>query len=466
MEFVNRFAELTDLRRVLRSPRPALVRVYGRRRLGKTELLRKLCREEEGLYLLVDEADAIQQRASLSSQLAQQDRSLEVPIASWDALFDLLLRVGRKFVVLDEFQRLLVSDPLAVSRLQHRWDTEFKESGPSLVLCGSSIGMMQRLTTRRAAPLFGRLTADLRVRPFGYAATRLLYPGEDEEERVRRYAVFGGTPYYHEFSVGRSLEEAVRDSFLLPTSPLIEEPQNLLRLELQSPLRHNSILYEIGQGTHGLRELETKVGVQKGGLGPYLQTLRYDMDLVAMEDPVCGILRHARYVLTDPFFHFYFRFIFENRPRLELGRGRTVWSEIERQLDSFLGFVFERVAREALTLLNGGTWEGVSIDFDKIGRWWSRQGEEVDIVAAGKTEVIVGEVSFSQRPMELSDLRKLETKISHMERLAGRPIRLLLVSRSGFGDGVEEEMRRKGGLLLTLQDLVRVYDEGYRPSSG
>src|SRR3990172_517552 len=377
MDFVNRYVELTDLRRVLGNPRPSLIRVYGRRRSGKTELLRKLCREADGVYLLVDEADALQQRAAL---------------------------------------------------------------------------------------LFGRLTADLRIRPFGYAATRLLYPEEAEEERIRRYAVFGGTPFYHEFSLGRSLEDAVQEAFLRPTSPLVEEPQNLLRLELQSPLRHNSILYEIGQGTHSLPELETKVGVQKGGLGPYLHTLRSDMDLVGMEDPVCGIQKHARYVLADPFFQFYYRFIFENRPKLELGRGRAVWSEIERQLDSFVGFAFERVAREALTLLNGTSRVDVAIDFDQIGRWWSRQGEEIDIVAAGEDEVLAGEVSWSRHPMGPGELGKLEGKVAQIERLGNRPVRLLLVSRSGFTDGVEAEADRRGGLLLTLQDLVRVFEERYRPS--
>src|SRR2546427_10893369 len=119
--------------------------------------------------------------------------------------------------------------------------------------------MMQRVTAKWTAPLFGRLAGDLRLRLFVYAAVRLLYPDSDEAERVRRYAVFGGTPYYHQFSVDRTLEEAVKGTFLVPTAPLIEEPQNLLRLELQSPTRHNSILFEIGQGTHDLRGLESKV---------------------------------------------------------------------------------------------------------------------------------------------------------------------------------------------------------------
>ena len=459
MRFVNRFEELGALRGVLRQKQPVLVRVYGRRRIGKTEMLRKLCKEEKGLYLLVDEADSPQQRESLSRQVATEAGTIAIPYPTWDAFFDHLQGLGRRFVVLDEFQRLLVSDPQAVSRLQHHWDATLKESGPSLVLCGSSVGMMQRVTAKKTAPLFGRLAADLRLRPFGYAATRLLYPDMAEEERVRRYAVFGGTPYYHRFSVERTLEEGVKEAFLAPTAPLVEEPQALLRLELQSPTRHNSILFEIGQGTHDLRGLESKVGVPGGGLGPYLETLRHELDLVRMEDPVCGTRRHARYVFTDPFFAFYYRFVFKNRPRIELGRVDAVWRSVEKLLDGYVGPHFESVARDAFLALNGSSWRGVPIDFDEIGRWWNRQGEEIDLVAAGTDEVVAAEVKWTAEPMGLPVLRQLEEKVRLVERLGGRPVRFALVSRSGFGAGVREEADARGVLLFGLRDLAAVFDE-------
>jgi len=461
VRFVNRQVELQELRKIFRSSKPSLVRVYGRRRLGKTELLRKLCREERGLYLLFDEADPPQQRESLSRQLATETGSLVIPYPSWDAFFDHIREIDRKLVVFDEFQRVLASDPQAVSRLQHHWDSTMRETGPSIVLCGSSVGMMQRVTAKRTAPLFGRLAADLRLRPFGYSGVRLLYPKMAEEDRIRRYAVFGGTPYYHDFSLDRSLEEAVGGAFLSATAPLIEEPQNLLRLELQSPTRYNSILFEIGQGTHNLRSLESKVGVKRGGLGPYLETLRHELDLVRMEDPVCGIKKQARYVFDDPFFAFYYRFVFENRPLIELGRSAQVWQRIEKQLDEFAGFQFERVAREALVMLNGSTYTGVPIDFDEIGRWWNRLGEEIDIVAAGKTEVLVGEVTWSRSPMELDVLRRLEMKVKLIEQLRGRPVRFAFVSRSGFDPKLVSEAARRQALLFDLPGLGQVFDRLY-----
>jgi len=413
------------------------------------------------MYLLVDEADPPQQRDSLSRQIASEVGTIAIPYPNWDAFLDHLRQVGRNFVILDEFQRMLATDRQAISRLQHHWDTAFRETGPSIVLCGSSVGMMERVTAKRAAPLFGRIGADLRLRPFGYPAARLLYPQLSEEDRVRRYAVFGGTPYYHEFSIDRPLREAVESAFLSATAPLVEEPQNLLRMELQLPTRYNSILFEIGQGTHDLRGLESKVGVKKGGLGPYLEALRHELDLVKMEDPVCGVRRQARYVFDDPFFAFYYRFVFENRPLLEIGRTAAVWARIEKGLDEFVGFQFERVARETLTLLNGDEWQGIAIDFEQIGRWWNRQGDEIDIVASGKDEVLVGEVTWSKNPMPLGDLRRLELKAREIERLQGRPVRFAFVARAGFEQELTAEAKAKGSILLDLQALQQILDKKY-----
>src|SRR3990172_3344583 len=283
------------LSRLLASGRPLLARVYGRRRLGKTELLRKVCQEHDGIYLHIDEADPRRIRASLSRQVAEQAATLQIPYPDWDSLIDHLVSLRPSLVILDEFQRLIAADRIIESRLQHRWDAQLQQSGPSLILCGSSIGMMQRLTDHPKAPLYGRLGADLKLRPFEFGAVRLLYPYLSEVDRVLRYAVFGGTPYYHSFGRDLSLPEAVRRTLLSTTAQLVDEPLSLLRLELQEPLRYNSLLYEIGNGTHQLGQLLGKLDLRSGGLGPYLQVLDEDLGLVRRGDPPCGKRRHARY---------------------------------------------------------------------------------------------------------------------------------------------------------------------------
>lgn len=457
MNFVDRAAELSALRDGMARGRPSLIRLYGRRRLGKTELLRRICEERDGIYLLIDDADTPQVLASLSQQLAAETNSLAMPYRSWDDFYNHLASThANRFVVLDEFQRLVENDRQAVTRLQDHWDRSLRRSGPSMVLCGSSVGMMQRLTGGRKGPLFGRLTSDVRLRAFDYNAARLLYPALAEPDRIRRYAVFGGTPFYHQFSIDRSLDEAIRTAFLEPTAPLRDEPQSLLQFELKSRTRYNSILYEIGNGTHALSELETKVGVKHGGLGPYLEVLRHDLDLITMEEPICGKKKQARYVMADPFFAFYYRFVFSDRPRLELGRVDAVLKDILANLDGHVGHIYEDVVRQALIRINGRKFQGVLVDFERVGRWWNKAGEELDVVAYGPREIIAGEVKWSNELAGPSLVHEVLRKADLLEKRNGKPIRPLLAALGGLTPRAAEEARAAHAIVLDLPTLESI----------
>jgi len=465
MEFVNRHVEMGVIRRALTERTPCLARVYGRRRLGKTEMLGRLCRELGGLYLLVDDADAATQRDSLSRQIAEHGLGTTV-FPSWDSFFLHLPSLKRPFIVLDEAQHLLEADRSAVSRLQHRWDSRMSKSGPSIVICGSVVGLMERMVRRKAAPLFGRLMLDLKVRPFGYAATRLLYPGMGELDRIRRFAVFGGTPFYHIMSVNRELRPAIEESFFREGAALVDEPESLLRLELRRPARYNSIMLEIGQGTHDLRELETKIQVKKGGLSPYLAVLCRDMDLVRLDEPVCGLRKRARYVFTDPFFSFYYREVYRRKARRPAGQQGMDWKTIESALDSHVGPWFEAVVREALVLLNGRTLGSSKIDFYRVGRWWNRTGEEIDVVAEGDNEIIAGEVKWSPARLDLAVLGRLQQKVAMMESLEGRSVRLLLATAGRIRPELAERAGQLGAVLLDLDTLTRIFEGAAQTASG
>lgn len=460
MPFVNRFDELRALRGALDREDAELMRVYGRRRLGKTELLTHLCAERRGVYLLVDDAETPRILESLSLQLARAG-ARETPLTNWDDLWATVGAVAPRLVVLDEFQRLFERSPEAVTRLQDRWDRELKRSRAKLVLCGSSVGMMQRIAHGRSGPLFGRLTLDLRMRAFRYAAVRLLYPELSEEERVERYAVFGGTPHYHRFSPGQSLDDALARSFLNDGAPLQEEPQNLLQYELRKSRRYNSILYELGNGNHELGQIASKAQLTATSLGPYLGYLMKEFDLVRLHDPVLGRKRRGRYILNDPFFWFYYRFIYPNLPRLELRQSEAVLAEIRDGLHDHTSKVFEEVARECMTFLNGHTYQGVAIAFDEIGAWWNRTGEELDFVAPGRERVLVGEVKWTSAAPDRALLAEMDRKAALIEDRRGRPVVPVVVSRTPATRGLQEAIGERGGLALSLADVGDVLDEHY-----
>ena len=462
MRFVDREEDLEALRRTL-DHGPSLIRVYGRRRLGKTEMLTRLCRERRGTYLLVEEGDLGHQLRSLAHQLPPSGGPLPSPFPTWPEVLERIAKLRTPFVVLDEFQRLVRKGSPLESQLQHHWDSVLSKRGPSLVLCGSSVGMMRRLTRRPQAPLFGRLHADLHLRPLGYAAVRELYQRAPEEERIRRYAVFGGTPFYHTFSVGRGLDEALTDALLSRGAPLLDEPLNLLRLEIGTPDRYHSLMEEIGRGTHDLPALEASFRTPSGRLTPYIALLRDDLDLIRMENPVGGPKKRARYVFADPFFAFYYRFVPEVRPLIEAGSAADALVRIQEGLEAHVGRVFERVAAEALMRLNGSAWRGVKIEFQEIGRWWSRRGEEVDLVARGGAEVLAGEVKWGGGPMKPGVLWSLERKADGLDRPAAMPLRFVFASRHGFTAAMRREAGARGAILFDLADLTEVFSRA-RPS--
>lgn len=460
--FVGRDAELQDLLGRLSGPSPQFLRIFGRRRVGKTELVLRLLEKHPGVYFNADEADRVVQLETLSMQMASQMAGTARRYASWDDFLDHLQESKQPLVVIDEFQHLLESGSGFASRLQDRWDRLWQRSGPSILICGSSIGMMQRVASPRTGPLYGRFTATLHLKPMRYGEARNFYPKLSEEERVVRYAIFGGTPYYHTFSVGRSLEDAVQRSLLSASGELLNEPHQLLREELNAPMRYTAILYEIGRGANSIRDLESKLQVHHGALSPYLSTLTDTMDLLRPEEPIGGKRRGLRYALSDPFFRFYYRFIFPNRGIIESRNGPLVWEDIQRNLDGFVGRIFEDVVKDALLRHMGGKVKGHKADYRQLGSWWNRSGQEVDILGMGPRTVWVGEVKWRSRPMGRPDVEHLLSKIPLLPMTAGKEIVPFVVSREGVTEEGVRALGKAGGFHLTMEDLQGLFERDSR----
>lgn len=458
--FVGRQQELRDLEAVLRRPVPQMVRVYGRRRLGKTVLLQELLQERDGLYFEVEEGERALHLETLSDQLALQLGRTAHPYRSWDDFLDELEESGKGVMVFDEFQFLLTPRSGLAGRLKDRWDRVWRRTGPSVVVCGSSVGMMQRLTHGSSGPLFGRLTADAHIRPMTYAAVREFYPKLPEEEKIARYGVFGGTPFYHSLGLDGTLEQAIRKTLLEQYPPLLDEPGQIIRTELRSPARATSIMAALWDGRRNLHELETKVGVQSGALNWYLPVLEKDLDLIRPDLPIDERRKLTRYAISDPFFEFYYRFIAPNRAAIEGRQGDRVWQNIQKNLDGYLGRVFELVVKEALEAARGKVLKGISFDYEKMGPWWDRTGNEIDLVALGAKELWAVEVKWSSKPLDTRTVGELLAKLPQVERAFRRGAQLLLVSRNGCAKEAEELLEKRHGLSLSLQDLVPVLDRG------
>jgi AAA+ ATPase superfamily predicted ATPase len=388
MRFVGRSRELEMLKGAYERKGSAFIPIYGRRRIGKSELILRFMRDTQGLYFLGKTAPAALQLREL---MREASRALDEPLLaqtspeSFKHALELItdrIPKGRKFVlVLDEFQWMAQASPELPSMLQELWDRKWKASGQiMLILCGSFIGFMEREVLGQKSPLFGRRTAQIKLGPLSYLEAAEFHPGASRVDHARTYFVCGGVPLYLEmFDPERSVEQNIEHAVLDEHSPLFREPDFLLREELREIETYYAVLLSLATGSATHKEIATRTQIPERSLGYYLKQLE-ELGYAGRRYPLTGdkpTARSVRYVLSDPLLRFWFRFVFPNVSFLQhQGPARTYRELIRPEIDSYFGLCFEQLCREALPFIYQR--EGVSAAYE-IGQYWDK-GVQIDLV--------------------------------------------------------------------------------------
>lgn len=469
--FIDRQAELAFLNSILERKHPTLaqfVLLYGRRRVGKTVLLRHWA-EQSGLphtYWAAEKEPSALQRRKLYARVLAVAPGQAPTFGSWAECWSAIAAVladRRHILILDEFPYAVESDAAMLSSLQHAWDQQFKESQVVLVLCGSHIHTMETLQARQS-PLFGRLTGQWHLRPLSFATVQEFLPDWSIEERVAAYAVVGGVPAYLEWlDPGRSLRDNIRDVVLAPGSMFVAEPTFLLYDEVREPSTHLAILKAIGTGNHTLSDISKAALVSKAHLSAYLARLR-ELRLVARRLPVTvpptqrRRSRSGRYHLLDPYFRFYFRFLAPHQDDLAY-RPELVLPRIQQGLRAFVGMTaFEELSRQ--WALEQGRAGALPFAVREVGSHWSRR-VQVDVVAVHWTEheILLGESKWGTEAVGRSVIRDLvETKTPKVLKDlpgegAGWQVHYALFARAGFTDAARAKAAVVEALLVDLERL-------------
>jgi AAA+ ATPase superfamily predicted ATPase len=386
--FIGRKQELAALARQYKSSRSGLVPVYGRRRVGKTELLLQFAHGKPTIYFSAREKLRTSQLADFLRAAAEwlgAPHLAGVAPPDWEAAFHLALEAAprdRKLVlILDEFQWLCDSSPEIPSVLQKLWDLAWqRDNRILLILCGSFIGFMEREVLGSKSPLHGRRTGDLRIEPFPFREAADFFPRWSREEQARAYFVCGGVPaYLRRFDPNRSVTQNVAQEFFALDAFFQREPDFLLREELSEVKQATSILETIARGRRNQGEIARGVGLSSAALAPHLKNLLAlgYLERVFPLKPTPPAHTSVLYRLADPVLRFWFRFI------------EPSWSQVRRyspergfeqlvapQWESYCGECFERLCREALPLLYSD--EGVAGRFS-VGEYWDKT-VQIDVV--------------------------------------------------------------------------------------
>jgi uncharacterized protein len=464
--FYDRTGELSTLKDKYEHLKAGeLLVIYGRRRVGKTELIKTFMNDIPKSGKLYFYVDLVSRQGALDSlSLAIQEQLGEtLRFANFDSFFEFVESKSKsKFLLaIDEFQRFLDVAPEFITKLQNAWDSRLRHNKIMILLVGSSIGMMQRITSSKAGALYGR-SAKMKLSPFRYADFRLMFKELDEEEKIRRYSVFGGTPYYLDKVKGiPDTLQAITDLVLNKSSPLYEEPKNLLEYEnVRVHAKYNSILHAVASGKEVLKEIQDTTKISATTIPAYISRLDELLDLLERNDPVFGKERLGRYAIRDNFFKFWYRFVFPNQTALNLGNQKLVSKIIEDNLNGYIGKVFEGIAKELLILYQNKTVKGKRISFDRIGAWWDRNGNEIDIIAHNSKEskVLAGEVKWTNEPCDIQVVNSLMEKIKLLN--FNGTIELIFISKNGFTQSCLAKIEELNALHLDLTDISKLFEEG------
>jgi AAA+ ATPase superfamily predicted ATPase len=455
-QFVDRENELRLLEDTYKQNKSSLIIIYGRRRIGKTELIKQFIKDKRHIYFLADtrtDRDNINEIQKAISSCIQNPLFERVEFTDWLELFrefEKLLK-ERVIIVIDEFPYLIESNKAIPSIFQKIWDLNLSEKDICLVLLGSSISMMEDHTLNYRAPLYGRRTAQLQLQPlkFKYIGKFLPYR---VEELVKVYGITDGIPLYIlKFEPGLNFDDNLKENIFRVGKFLYQEAEILLKEELRETARYFSILKAIAYGKHGFGEIVNFTKLDKGIISKYLDNLAI-IRLIRKEYPVTQKkeVRNARYVFNDNYFNFWFRYVYPYKSLIEEGRIDRLFYLIKEDFNSYLGFVFEKICMEFL-------WEqDLPFLFTKLGRWWHRD-KEIDLVALneGTKEIAFFEVKWSDLKLEEArrTLRELEGKASFVDwNKRERMEHFGLIAKRLEG---KEKLKAEGYLCYDLGDIEK-----------
>jgi uncharacterized protein len=465
--FVNRTTELDYLTKVSQEHRARFLIIYGRRRIGKTELLRHFARGVPHLFFSADLSSEQEQLRQFTEQIHRVtgDPFLQSqPFTSWEALLQYLFThvvEHAPLIIIDEFPYLCAGNAVLPSILQKVWDETGKHVAVFFIVCGSYMSFMEKEVLGNKSPLFGRRTGQMLLEPMTFHDIEAFFPHSSKAERVGMYAVLGGTPaYLQRFAPEKTFEQNIKDEILDKNAMLYSEPRFLLMEELREPSLYFAILKAIAFGRNRLNAIVQETGIrERQTVNKYLSVLK-ELYMVQREVPITETQPHTSrkgiYRLCDPFFRFWFRYVFPNLSYLEEGDIEYVWRhKILPGLESFIGPIFEQICIQALKQKN--RCNALPFKASRIGRWWDRQ-HEVDIVAydgeSGGTETVgsptgnylLCECKWTSKPMSLNVLENLRANAAFFPQ-AGR-IYYGLFSKSGFRDDLRDAAATRDDVLL------------------
>ena len=412
MKFYGRNQEIERLLQLDRQSEQTAVftLLIGRRRTGKTTLVKQAFADKPMLYFFVS-----QKSEQLLCQELQQTVEAVLGLHLYgrankfaDILRELMIYSEQNHVtfMVDEFQRLYDINPAILSEIQDVWDSHKNQAHMHLIACGSVYSMMLKIFRDKKQPLFGRATAEIRLQPFSTELLKQILfdynPDYTSEDLLALYTISGGVAKYVELLMDAHAvsKDQMIDAVCNNGSVFLNEGTELLVGEFGKRYQvYFSIMQLIANSMTTQSQIDSVIG---GNNGRYLATLEEEYNLIQKVRPMFAKpnSQGIKFALYDNFLTFWFRFIESNRSIVEMGKSELLKETINKGYDQFSGLMLERYFRQLYAEKERVT---------EVGHWWDKSGEnEIDLIAIEKLDkrVTIGEVKRNEKKISMQTLEE------------------------------------------------------------
>ncbi len=439
IQFKNRKKEMKELKEVINSREFQMFIIYGRRRIGKTELILHATKNKKRVYYLATGENNLERFYNTCLNYNIKASKLK---KDWEVLFD-FLKDKADIVIIDEFQNLIHENKNILNIFQSIVDITLKNSKLKLFLLGSSVSIITSKVLSYKSPLYGRRSGSINLKPVAFFNLHEFFPNINIEQLAEIYGFTDGIPFYL-IRIDKPFWYWLRKELEQEKTFLRDEVDFLVKYEFDDAGTYKLILEAIAKGNTKINDIKNFIKVKRTDITPYLKNL-IDVGFVKREVPVTENIksRKGRYFISDNFLKFWFKYIYPNLSSIEEGIFNT--NIIKNNYRSYLGFVFEEISRQYMIKTK-------MFKFTKIGKWWHRD-KEIDLVALNeeKEHILFVECKWKKNVDPIKILKNLKEKAKEVKWKNDNRKEQYAVFAKSFRN------KPKDLLLFDLKDMKRAF---------
>ena len=438
--FIGRDFELKTLNDLYKEDKFQFIPISGRRRVGKTRLIEEFVRGKDAIMFKAVPGNENINLSMFNELVSGETEPLRLDRILWRA--EERSKGKRLIVVIDEYPNLVENAKHNGGLINNFIEAVKDTSKLFLILCGSSMSIMESEVLGKESPLYGRRTGQIRLRPFDFETSKKMLTGFSLTDTVSLYGLVGGIPYYLEqFDPSKTLEDNIRDRYLNPTSVIAGEPELMFLTEFRKPATYYSVIHAISKGRLTPSDIAQMLGMKIDLVSHMLGKLTI-LGFVGKDEPLGrGKTKDVHYVIKDRLLASYFTFIYPAYKDMSASDIDNALKHIEADLSQYLGHVFEDICREYVQ----------KHGYPKAGKWWSGP-KEIDVVASNDDTLLLAECKYRN---ELTDADLIDELLDKSKSVNPKNLskRYALFSKSEYTRVAKIRAETDGIELINLNDM-------------